>query len=227
MNSVRWLGNYLHNTIKEDITLVRGRKKPCLAIDVFAEFKQMIYTFVSRIHINTDWPSRNVNSAAVGNNFFSLSWYKTSYREFMTILRPNPQLRLFFNLRVFMLGHSWGQQRFLIPAYTRLSFHSGMVCGNVFLHIMVNLELGRGNKRYLLEFLNCIWKTALLPMKQALRNSVSSPEWIPKKELVVWKGIVYPPWRGDKHLVWIEQDFLRSSLLFWPLRTTYNMSLRT
>lgn len=73
-----------------------------------------------------------------------------SHMEFMTILRPNPQARLFLNLRVFMLEHNWGQQRFLIPAYTRFSFDAGVACSIVFLHIMVNLELGRGNEMYLL-----------------------------------------------------------------------------
>lgn len=49
-----------------------------------------------------------------------------------------------------MLEHNWGQQGFLNPAYTRFSFDAGIVCSTVFPHIMVNLELGRGNKRYLL-----------------------------------------------------------------------------
>lgn len=65
------IGHYLHSTRKRDIQLERGSKKLCPSIDVFAEFKQMNYTFFSRSSINTDWPTRNTNSAATGDNFFS------------------------------------------------------------------------------------------------------------------------------------------------------------
>lgn len=66
----------------------------------------------------------------------------------------------FLNLRVLMLEQSWGQKRFLILTYTRVSFVVGFGWRNSFLHVLVDLEIGKRKERILL--LECIVLRELL-----------------------------------------------------------------
>lgn len=128
-----------------------------------------------------------------------------SYTGFMTILRPNPQPRLFFNLRVFMLELNCGQERFLIPAYTWFSFDAGMVCSNIFLRIMVNLELGRGNKRYLLLLFIVLGKLLFYPWSRHLSRTDHllihvKKSWFEEQHWTVKEGF-FPRYSATKLLI--------------------------
>lgn len=46
-------------------------------------------------------------------------------------------------MRVLMLEQRWGQKRFLSLTYTWVSFVVGFGWRSIFLHVLVNLEIGK------------------------------------------------------------------------------------
>lgn len=69
-----------------------------------------------------------------------------------------------------MLEQSWEQKKFLILTYTWVSFVVGFGWRNSFLHVLVNLEIGKRKERIPSVRMYCSQRTAFLMLKQALEG---------------------------------------------------------
>lgn len=140
------------------------------------------------------------------------------YMELRKILRSRP--RLFFNLRVFMLEQSWGLKRFLIFAYTWLSFGIGFVRRNVSFHVLVNLAIEKRKQMITSVIIYCTWSTAFLLMMQVLGETSlytmgratlrsATSHWLQRESRQLPKGVgsylAKKSWAEEGH--WAAKDF--------------------